>query len=143
MNIPLKTRRRSKPLRGKRLEAAALRELADPLAWDENNPLTWKSLAGKLGVSRQALATKPAIVEAFSKAKIGLGEYIGLADGRRAIRRTLEQRVDELERQLSEKQRELDRWVEKWVTVEHNCRTYGYDADKIFEPLSKPSRAEV
>jgi hypothetical protein len=56
------------------------------------------------------------------------------------VRRTLDQRVADLERQLTERNRQLDAWIEKWATVEYNCRRYGFDPDKILEPLATPNR---
>jgi hypothetical protein len=135
-------KRRLKPrghLRGNRLQETALRELASTASWHEKEPLTWGSLATRLGVSRQALASKPAVVEAFHRAK---GEIAALegSSPQAIVRRTLDQRVADLEGQLSERNRQLNAWIEKWVTIEYNCRRYGLSPDKILEPLAKPNR---
>jgi hypothetical protein len=135
-------KRRLKPrgnLRGNRLQDTALRELASTASWHNGESLTWDSLATRLGVSRQALASKPAVVEAYHRAK---KEIAALEDGspQAVVRRTIDQRVADLEMQLNERNRQLNAWIEKWVTVEYNCRRYGYEPDKILEPLAKPNR---
>jgi hypothetical protein len=135
-------KRRLKPrghLRGNRLQETALRELASTASWRENEPLTWDALAARLGVSRQALASKPAVVEAFHRAKREIAALEG-SSPHAVVRRTLDERVADLEGQLTERNRQLDSWVEKWVTIEYNCRKYGFDSDKILEPLAKPNR---
>lgn len=134
--------RRLKPrgyLRGKRLLDAALRELSSTASWMHGESLTWGSLAARIGVSRQALASKAAVVEAYHRAK---KEIAALEDGSplAVVRRSLDQRIADLEMQLKERNRQLDAWIEKWVTVEYNCRRYGYEPDKILEPLAKPNR---
>jgi len=42
---------------------------------------------------------------------------------------------------MAERNRQLNAWIERQVTVEYNCRGYGFDPDKILEPLAKPNRA--
>ena len=135
-------KRRLKPrahLRGKRLQDTALRELASSASWQEGEPLTWQSLATRMGVSRQALASKPAVVEAYHKAKKEIAA-VGSNSPLAIVRRSLEQRIADLSNQLTERNKQLNAWIEKWATVEYNCRRYGYDADKILEPLAKPNR---
>ena len=103
-------KRRLKPrghLRGKRLQETALRELASTASWHEKDPLTWGSLATRLGVSRQALASKSAVVEAFHRAKREIVTLDG-SSPHAIVRRTLDQRVADLERQLTERNRQLD-----------------------------------
>jgi hypothetical protein len=134
--------RRLKPrrnLRGERLKEVAIRELEATETWRQDVPLSWQALASRLGVSRQSVAKKPAVVEAFHRAKATLRKH--LSDSPEvAVRRTLEQYVEELRLLLREKDRVLDSWIEKWVTIEHNCRSLGYDADKVLQPLVRPSR---
>lgn len=135
-------KRRLKPrahLRGKRLQDTALRELASTASWQEGESLTWVSLATRMGVSRQALASKPVVVEAYHKAKKEIAA-IGANSPQAVVRRSLDQRIADLNSQLTERNKQLNAWIEKWATVEYNCRQYGYDADKILEPLPKPNR---
>jgi len=133
-------------LRGVNLENAALRKLA---VWENDWPygedkLTWKLLAEALGVSRQALEKKAAVVEAFHQAsEIIERERAKRNEPNRALRRTLEERISELEEIIAMKDKQLSAWGEKWVTVEYNCKKYGYDPDLILEPLIKPNRTLV
>lgn len=136
-------KRKLKPrggLRGTRLQETALRELANTSSWRDGESLSWASLATRLGVSRQAVAMKPAVVEAFHRAKKEVTAMEG-SSPLAVVRRTLEQRVADLQDQLDDRNRQLNTWIEKWATVEYNCRRYGYDPDKILEPLMKPNRA--
>jgi serine protease inhibitor ecotin len=94
----------------------------------------------RLGVSRQALASKPVVVEAYHLAQKEVGA-LEKNSPHSIVRRTLDERVVDLEKQLEERNRQLNSWIEKWVTVEYNCRRYGYEPDKILEPLVKPNRA--
>ncbi len=135
-------KRRLKPrgnLRGSRLQDTALRELASTASWHNGESLTWGSLAARIGVSRQALASKTAVVEAYHRAKKEIATLEN-SSPQAIVRRTLDQRVADLEMQLNERNRQLNAWIEKWVTVEYNCRRYGFEPDKILEPLAKPNR---
>ena len=67
MRIRKKRMRPRRVLRGAKLEGAAIRELSDLSSW-KDLPLTWAALAQRLGVSRQAIATKPAVQVAYDDA---------------------------------------------------------------------------
>jgi hypothetical protein len=126
-------------LRGPALESAALRELADTNSWREGEPLTWENLASRLGVSRQAIATKDSVKEALHRAQAELKRDPSRAPAA-VVRRTYQDQIDDLRRQLAERDRQLNAWIEKWVTVEANCLKYGYKPDLILEALIKPDR---
>src|SRR5664279_3285724 len=113
-----KKRRPRRALRGKRLIDAALREVADFFSWTAGTPLTQESLAARLGVSRQAIATKPVIVDAIRKTKAELRMGGGEQAPDKVVRRTLEQRLEQLQKEKAQMQAQLDAWIEKWVTVE-------------------------
>jgi hypothetical protein len=117
-----------------------LRELSSTASWCNEEPLSWEALAARLGVSRQAIAIKPAVVEAYHSAKKDVAAFKG-GSPQAVVRRSLEQRVAEMQKKLDERDRQLNVWIEKWATVEYNCRRYGHDPDKILEPLVKPNRA--
>ena len=133
-----------KVLRGSLLVNAALKELADTASWQTDlAPLTWLALAHRLGVSRQAIATKPVIKEAYAVAQERLQKAkVDTADPQVVGRRSLEERVASLHAEIEQFGRERDAWIERWVAVEHNCRLHGYDPDKLFAPLDKPRRSE-
>ena len=140
MNPPRKRAKRLRPrrvLRGENLLQAALKELADAASWQsEQGPLTWFALARRLGVSRQAVATKPAIQEAYAAAQDKLRRAaLDTSNPQAVVRRTLEDRVAHLEAEIERLGRERDGWIEQWVAAEHNCRLYGYDPDKVFAPI--------
>jgi hypothetical protein len=67
MRIRKKRMRPRRVLRGAKLEGAAIRELSDLSSW-KDLPLTWAALAQRLGVSRQAIATKSAVQLAYNEA---------------------------------------------------------------------------
>jgi hypothetical protein len=129
-------------LRGKALVDTALRELSDTASWaPPHAPLTWERLAARLGVSRQAVATKSQIKDAFARSKAELSrwsvEYFKPAE---VVKRTLEDKVAALELEVKQLKSERDGWIEKWVQVEVNARRHGIDADLLFQPLAKPVR---
>lgn len=121
--------------RGAKLELAAIEELHDPIKWD-GVQITWEALAKRLGVSRQAIATKPAVVAALNEAK--KRQRSAEAGGGAAPRRSLEQRVAALQQQVEDHKRREAAWVEKWAQVEANCVRYGYNADLLWAPLGRP-----
>lgn len=133
MNKPTKISRPRLRLRGKRLESAALRELADIESWKTEGPLTWGVLAKKLGVSRQAIATKPSVKEAYHHAQKELKRASGNSP-EAIIKRTLESQLQRMKQELAEKDALLDRWIEKWVGVEVRCRQRGINPDEILGP---------
>jgi len=133
-------------LRGKRLFNAALREIADFGSWTHGDKLTWSNLAARLGVSRQALESRPigekeVLRDAFWKQKEALQKTEYGTDTEKVVRRTFEERLEASRAEIQRLNKQLDSWVEKWVTVEYNCRSIGLDAEKILTPLLKPNRA--
>ncbi len=71
-------------LRGKRLEERAIEELRDANLWLTGSVLTWNALARRLQVSREAIAKKPVVVEAYlSVSSVVDGEESRLFDGNR------------------------------------------------------------
>lgn len=135
-----KPRRRRKSLRGKRLLEAALREIADFASWTRGEKFTWANLAVRLGVSRQTLESKAELTAAVERLRIDLRRTDGGQNSAKVVRRTLDQRIQNLEAENKALQAQLDSWVEKWVTVEHNCRLHNIDPDEILTPLAKPNR---
>jgi hypothetical protein len=127
-------------LRGAKLEAAAIRELSDLSSW-KDLPLTWAALAQRLGVSRQAIATKLAVQVAYSDAHKRLKAASKDQHAPEAIaRRTAEERIASLELEIKELRSQRDRWIERWACIEHNAHQYGYDPDKLFQPLQSMPR---
>jgi hypothetical protein len=99
--------------------------------------LTWEELAQRLGVSRQAIAGKPTVQQAYQVAHKGLNATTGEQHSPEALaRRTFEERIYALELELKELRPQRDKWIERWGTVEQNCRLYGYDPDKLFAAAS-------
>jgi hypothetical protein len=141
MRAQIRRLRPRRDLRGKRLEETAIRELRDADSWRTGTPLSWKTLAARLGVSRQALATKPAVVEAYHATKLEFKKAHGKSP-EAVLKRTLSDRIKELETRLRERDHQLDAWVQKWATIEYNCRLYNYDPDKLFALPPKPSLPE-
>lgn len=130
-----KLRRRGRyHLRGDRLKDAALHELAKLDSWREGPPLTWAALSGRLGVSRQAVEAKPEVVAAFKAARTEL-QKARQSTPEALVRRSLEDRLTAMQAELASMQRTLDRWVEKWVSVEVQCRAAGIKPDKVLEPV--------
>ncbi len=132
-------------LRGRRLVDAALREIGDLGSWSRGEKLTWGNLAKRLGVSRQALQSRPKeegdeLKAAFWKQKEVLRETEDGLNPDKVIRRTLNERIEASKAEIVRLQRQLDGWIEKWATVEYNCRRMGVDADEILTPLAKPAR---
>lgn len=144
----MKRRRRPKRLRprhvlrGPRLIQTALRELEDLTSWQaEGQRLTWQALAARLGVSRQAVATKPELQEAYRRAQERLrNPPPNASDPVVATRRSYEQRIAQLEAELARLREERDGWIQRWMQVEHNCRLHGVDPDQIFAPVPAPDR---
>ena len=135
-------KKRPSGLRGPTLVAAALRELADTNSWRDGEPLTWENLADRLGVSRQAIATKDAVKQALHKAQAELKRDPSLSPAA-VVRRTYQDQIEELRCQLAERDRQLSTWIEKWVTVEVNCLKYGYKPDLLLGALIKPDRTGI
>jgi hypothetical protein len=127
-----KTLRSRVPLRGPRLEAAALRELADLGSWSSQT-LTWHEFAKRIGVSRQALEAKDAVKDAYHKAKEELKKASG-ATPEAIVKRTQQQQIESMKARMAEMQAQLDRWVERWVTVERRCREKGIVVDHPLSP---------
>lgn len=141
-------KKRGSGLRGRRLFEAALREVADFGSWTRGEDLTWANLARRLGVSRQALESrrpdeKEALREAVGKQKEALRKTDYGADSAKVVRRTLEERIEASKAETAQLRKELDCWIEKWVTVEYNCRRRHINADDILTPLAKPDRSSV
>ena len=107
--------------------------------------MTWGNLAERLGVSRQALETrspeeKQVLSDAYWKQKESLRRTENGSNPTKVIRRTFEERIEAAKTETAQLRKQLDCWIEKWATVEYNCRRLGVDADKILEPLAKPDR---
>jgi hypothetical protein len=140
MRIRKKRMRPRRVLRGAKLEGAAIRELSDLSSW-KDLPLTWAALAQRLGVSRQAIATKSAVQLAYNEAHKRLKAASEDQYSPEAIaRRTSEERIASLEVEIKELRSQRDRWIERWAWIEHNAHQYGYDPDKLFEPLQPTPR---
>jgi hypothetical protein len=93
MRVRKKRMRPRRALRGAKLEGAAIRELSDLSSW-KDLPLTWAALAQRLGVSRQAIATKPAVQAAYDDARKGLKAAAKDQYSPEAIaRRTVQERI--------------------------------------------------
>jgi hypothetical protein len=136
MRIRKKRMRPRRMLRGAKLEGAAIRELSDLSSW-KGLPLTWMTLAQRLGVSRQAIATKLAVQVAYGDARKRLKASSKEQYSPEAIaRRTAEERIASLEVEIKDLRSQRDRWIERWACIEHNAHQYGYDPDKLFQPLS-------
>src|ERR1700730_3802054 len=135
MRIRKKRMRPRRMLRGAKLEGAAIRELSDSSSW-KGLSLTWMTLAQRLGVSRQAIATKPAVQVAYGDAHKRLKASSKEQYSPEAIaRRTAEERIASLEVEIKDLRSQRDRWIERWACIEHNAHQYGYDPDKLFQPL--------
>jgi hypothetical protein len=143
MRIRKNRMRPRRVLRGAKLEGAAIRELSDLSSW-KDLPLTWVGLAQRLGVSRQAIATKPAVQAAYDDAHKRLKAASKDQYSPEAIaRRTAEERIASLEVEIKDLRSQRDRWIERWACIEHNAHQYGYDPDKLFEPLQPVPRNVV
>ena len=143
MRIRKKRLRPRRMLRGAKLEGASIRELSDLSSW-KDLPLTWMALAQRLGVSRQAIATKPAVQIAHGDAQKRLKAASEDQHSPEAIaRRTSEERIASHESEIKELRSQRDRWLERWACIEHNAHQYGYDPDKLFEPLQPVPRNVV
>jgi hypothetical protein len=129
------------PLRGPRLNEAALKELADLESWSAEM-LTWANLAKRLNVSRQAIENKkkrPLVYEAFHKTKAALrGSLPSSPDA--VAKRTIQDEINSLRDTIKAKELQLDEWAEKWAAVEFNAHRHGYNPDLLFAPL--PSFAQ-
>lgn len=137
--------KKRRPLRGQPLVDSALRHLSDVASWaSPNEPLTWDALAKRVGVSRQAVATKPAITAAFCEAKENIRKFSGdYFSPEKIHRRNVAEQIDELKQTIADLTRERDGWIERWVQVEANARKHAIDADILFQPVVKPDRARI
>lgn len=125
-------------LRGERLQEAALRELANVDSWCQAGRLTWAGLSARLNVSRQALEAKKDVVMAYRAAHSKLKERYSASPGA-VLKRSLEEQVKQLRADVADKQRKLDHWIERWVSVEVECRKLGINADAVLKPLGVQS----
>ena len=141
----MKKKPKKRPLRGQALVDAALRHLSDVASWAApNEPLTWDALAKRVGVSRQAVATKSVITAAFSEAKEKIrGFSADYFSPEKVHRRDVDERIQEMEKTIKDLTRERDGWIERWVQVEANARANSLNADLLFQPVPKPDRARI
>jgi hypothetical protein len=87
------------------------------------------------------VATKPAITEAFTRAKAELSRWSAESyHPSNVVKRTLEDQLSALRIEISQLKAERDGWLERWVQVEVNARRYGIDPDLLFETIPKPQR---
>lgn len=140
MKAPISRKRTRLRLRGDRLTAAALRELADIECWAREPGLTWVELASRMGVTRQAVATKPEIVEAYHKTKTALNEARPMSP-EAIVKRSMMERLESMKVEMAEMQIKLDRWIEKWVAVEAYCHANGSNGDAILDPFKSRETA--
>lgn len=142
--IPRRWRKRPgrRPLRGEKLVRAAQAELERMARLSpKTDRITVVSLATRLGVGRTALYNhrlQDAVVEyaALQRKQFSIDTE---QEQQHAVRRSFEERLQELERENQELKRKLDGWIERWKDVERNAHRLGIKAELIFAPTSPPA----
>jgi uncharacterized protein YceH (UPF0502 family) len=127
-----KRRRRSRrhALRGKFLVEAAVKELGDIVSWQNGPRLTWNNLAARLGVSRQAVATKELLKQPFEHAKKEIRKNYSSAKA--IVRRDSDARITVLKQQVADLEARLGLYLEKWAEIERNCQAHNIDPRLVF-----------
>ena len=111
-------------------------------AWrrgEQPGRLTWKSLEDASGFTRQALASKPQIAEAY-----GIAKGASRGDVRRVHAPKPEaQLVDDLRREIDQLKGIVMRYDDRWMRWTRNAAQLGYDIERLDEHLDPPARAFV
>lgn len=137
-----KNKKLSKPvlLRKEKLRNAAIITLAEMVNLPPStNPINVTSLARELGVTRQAIYNNNLKVQVNEHADLQRKNFNAVSE-KAIIRRPLEDRIEILQKENEEMQKKLDVFVERWATIEHNARQYGWDTDLLFSPMPLPMR---
>lgn len=137
---PKRLKMRHPSLRKENLVKAAKLALSEMVNLSpETDPINVSTLARKLGVTRQAIYNN-SLEETISEFAEMQRKNFSIKSEEAAIRRPLEDRLASLKKENAELQKRLDGWIEKWATIEYNAKMYGWDADKLFAPMSEPQR---
>ncbi|MDF2690822.1 MAG: protein kinase [Gammaproteobacteria bacterium] len=106
-------------------------------AWEQGErgkKLTWEILERIAGFSRQSMWAKAEIKARFEAVKEALRKGINKDDSNQ-YRKTLEQRIEALEKENAELKQQQNRWLELWARYEYNARVLGYDLSRLEKVL--------
>lgn len=106
-------------------------------AWEQGErgkKLVWDILERLSGFSRQSLWAKSEIKNRFESVKETLRQGIDKNDSNQ-YRRTLEQRIDSLEKEINQLKQQQNYWLELWARYEYNSRVMGIDTARLEQPL--------
>lgn len=131
---------KKKRLRGEKLIAAVKAELGRMANLSPNEVrINIATVAARVGISRQTLYSNnlKGLVSEF--AELQSNNFSNALEAA-SCRHSLMERIAVLEEENSDLRRNLDSYLEKWLSVEYNCRMLGVDADQLFNAQQKPSR---
>lgn len=103
--------------------------------------LTWAQLERVSGFTRQALSNHREIVERYGEAK-ALNRPNG-ASSKPSPRKTVDQRVLDLQREVERLRSIIGRYDERWARYARNAALLGYDLERLEVQLDPPARAVV
>jgi type I restriction-modification system DNA methylase subunit len=111
-------------------------------AWEQGErgkKLTWDILERLSGFSRQSLWARSEIKNRFESVKETLRQGIDKNDSNQ-YRRTLEQRIDSLEKEINQLKQQQNHWLELWARYEYNAKVIGIDTSRLEQPLPSLNR---
>ncbi len=119
---------------------AVVAEIAAYRRAEHEEPLSWAVLERFSGFSRVSLWAKPAIKDAFQKARAALRP-----DATPAIKapRTTDERVAAMQRTVEELRDIVRAYDERWALYEYNAHRLGLDPDELRRPLDPLKRGEI
>ena len=134
---------RKAPARG-RMTPATIKAVVDEIAAygraEREEPLSWSALERFSGFSRVSLWAKPAIKDAFQKAREALK-----ADATPTIKapRTKDERVVAMQQSVDELRAIVRAYDERWTLYEYNAHRLGLDPEELRRPMDPVARGDV
>jgi len=111
-------------------------------AWEQGergNKLTWDIIERLSGFSRQSLWAKAEIKNRFEAVKEALRNGIDKNNSNQ-YRRTLEQRIEHLEKEITQLKQQQNHWLELWARYEYNAKVIGIDTARLEQALPTLNR---
>lgn len=136
-------RSKRRQLRGQKLVLAIKAELGRMVNLSpKTDPISVSSVAKRLMISRQTIYSNEldVVVSEFMELQ---QEQARMVDETVQRRRSLEDRLKDLEKENSDLKKKLDSYLERWVAVEYNARMLGVDADILLSTPQKPFRVII
>lgn len=114
------------------------RAIVDELArWGRGElglDLTWSALEKRFGFTRSAMDRKPAIKEAYQKAKQDLANLPKTREEAGEEFQALQREVERLKKQVEDHQRREALWRERWLRIAYHIRLSGMQLHLIDRP---------